>query len=83
MSTTAANFEASADEATDLKFNGPAKLTFSVSPAGTSVTVGIVALGASFTATTLTVTTAASDDRSPSDALTVKVASPFSLAARA
>ena len=82
MSTTAANFEASADEATDFQLNGPAKLTFSVSPVGTSVCVGIVALGASFIATTLTVTTAASVENSPSEALTVKVASPFSLAAR-
>ena len=44
--------------------------------------VGIVALGASFTAVKLTVTTATSDHKSPSEPLTVKVASPFSLAGR-
>ena len=80
LSTTAANVEASAEAATDFQFAGDVGpvTAFNVEPTGMSVTVGMVALGASFTGATARVTTDASDDKSPSDTLTVKVAFPFS-----
>ena len=81
MSTTAANVEASAEAATDFQFAGDVGpvTAFNVEPTGMSVTVGMVALGASFTGATARVTTDASDDKSPSDTLTVKVTFPFSV----
>ena len=84
LSTAATILEASGDRATDLKLSKPtAALLVRVSPTGTRVSVGILALGASFNAATLIVTTAASEDRPPSEAVTEKVASPLSLAERA